>query len=371
MLCFIGGKMFKKLNQMLENGLITKKEYSNLVQQLRNKKIENDLKSINKAIKSIKPIEYINYPIDNTYLLDLIDDIDFNINNDYIIGLKNLLTDNNLVYNTIGLKIIIAKYLLTIDLKDLKILKVDNNRLNKDFKFLVFKNGKIKFYTKLYFNNENNFIIFNTLNHDDIKSVIIYHKDLKNIENIIYNDITTDDITTDNITTDDITTDDIKKYQYRYYDKENKVINYLLDLIQILKYFPKTVNNKDIIKISKNITTDDIIDNMDKYYNIILTYENIYYPYDRIYNKFEYIVKYFKDNEKFKSNDLIDDIDDYYTLENSKGFINYKSNKSNNHYRKYLTKKMIHNQFIKGNGHNYPYNCSYMIYLLNQYNNMD
>ena len=256
------------------------------LQRLRNKVMKIRSKKTSKTSKS--KIKYLTYPIDNTYLFELLNKINFDINNDYIIGLKNLLEDNNMIYNHIAIKIIIAKYLVDLkDLNKLKVFEVENQRLNEDFKFLVFKNNKIKDYTKLYF--KDNMIIFNTLKHDNISSVILTNED--NINNIYGKK-------EDNIiikTSNDI---DIKKYQYTVVDNEYKVYSFIVDLINVLKNFKEDC---------KSITIDinDIKEvNLHEYLNILNKNYNIYYRYEKLTLKYEFILKYFEDLDNFKSNEL-------------------------------------------------------------------
>ena len=297
-------KIFEKLQNDFNKGLISKTDFQRKVFELRTKKVTNDRKvlKVDKNLKkhfNVFKIEYIEYPIDNTYLMGLLNDIDFNINNDYIIGLKNLLYDNNYNYNTIGLKVVIAKYLLDIDLKDLKVFEVNNSRLNDDFKFLTFKNSKIKFYTKLYFNEEKGLIIFNTLLHDSISSVVLTIND--NID-IMYKD----DIEKDFNYNDD-NYNDIKNNKYTYVDKDLKVLGFVIDLINVLKLFKP--NYKDLTISLSDIDDDNIY----KYVHIMNKEHQIYYRYDKLNFKYEYVLKHLKDTDEFKGNDLdnITTIEDY------------------------------------------------------------
>lgn len=307
-------------------------------------------KKLNRKNKSVKSIEYLKEPINNDYLLNLIDNINFNVNNDYVIGLYNLLIDNNFIYNSIGLKIVISKYLNTLNsLNDLKVLKIDNNKLNDNFKFLVFKNNKIKNYTKLYFNNEYNLIIFNTLKHDNIVSVILYDKTkIKNINEIVLKGVVDYDKTFKHI-------DNIKDFQYTYNNKEEKYLE-----------------NKDLIVNIFNYRYNL------KVYNISFTFENIVknfyndiYSNDLIYNIYKDIINYEKSLDNFKSNDIdlikttLKDYDNFNYNNLNKGIkttdIKINVVKKSNNYNKYLFNKMINNYF-KVNNHldnkaiNYIYN---------------
>lgn len=295
-------------------------------------------KRLNKVSKETKIRELLEKPINDDYLFNLIEDIDFNSNSDYIIGLYNLLTDNNYIYNGIGLKIVIAKYLSSLeDINNLKVFKLSNFKLNDEFKFLTFKNGKTLNYTKLYFNNEYNLIIFNTLKNDNIVSVVLYDKTkINDIENIVQSGVITYDKDFKHI-------EDLDSYKYTYYDKEEQYLENKERLEDIFNYrFNTKIYN---IKL----TYEDIINNF---------FKDIYYN-DLFYAIYKEIIAYEKANDNFKSNDLellkttLNDFDNFnyknlYKKARLKDIkINIKDNKVNRDYKNDLSKKMI-NHDLKG-----------------------
>lgn len=266
----------------------------------------------NIKIKDLKPIDYIDYPINDSYLKRLLSDIDFNTKNDYIIGLKNLLSDNNYNYNTIGLKIVITKFLNDLnDINDLKVLKVKNNYVNDSFKFLVFKNGKTVNYTKLYFNKSKGLIMLNTLLSDNISSVILFDStknDIHDIDLLIHKNTINDNNDIDNI--------DLKKYQYKAKDKEQTLFNlikylyYCIDKILNDNNYNYTIDYNKLNVNNKNYKT--LLKSIDKHYNDIIVYS------DKLLSIYDNIDSILNDIEDFKSNDIgkdsitIEEQNDYY-----------------------------------------------------------
>lgn len=279
-------------------------------------------------------------PIDNGYLLHLIDEIDFNVNNDYIIGLYNLLTDNNYNTNGIGLKVIIAKYLNSLkDLSNLKVFKIDNNKLNRDYRFLVYRNGKTKNYTKLYYNSENNLIIFNTMKNDNIVSVVLYDASkIKNVSEIVLSGVIDYDIDFKHI-------ENLKDYQKKTFEFEE---NYKSNKEYIEKIFNFRYNTKSVgIKLT--------------YKNIVQStyFINEIYRNDILYQKYIDCRNYEKQTDNFQSNDLkllITTLEDYenFNIDNLfKGCqlkdIQIKIDKYNRDYRLYMFKKVTNNYIHKKN----------------------
>ena len=257
--------------------------------------------------------------IDNTYLFDLLSNIDFNINNDYIIGLKNLLYDNNYNTNKIGLKIIIARYLNDLkDLNTLKVFKPSNDNLNDKFKFLVFKNDKSKNYTKLYYNNEYHLIIMNTLTHDSIYSVILY-------DNNKINDISSIIETKNN---------NIDK-SIKHIDLSNdKYTDILEDKIEYLQNMINKVSLNDSEYIQKSL--NDLIIEDNTYLNLKTSYEDysLYEDNNDKFNKsslslcYEYIKNKYEDNNNL-----------YLKNKHRKTLKNYHMNIDSYIYDKLLNKK--------------------------------
>lgn len=265
-----------------------------------------------------------NLGLDNSYLTKLYNDLvkinDYNSLNNRFKGLFNLLNDNNLVYNNIGLRILIIKYLLNIDISKLNVYQLSNNRLNDKYSFIVYKNDKIKFYSKLYFIN--NDIILSTLQHDNISNVVFTLKDNVNSFYGGNNDIITDN--------NDITTDELDKYKYRYNNNGiNNTIRYLYYLIHKVKIieligYPK----KDLIIEYDSIKVND--NNQYKY----LQYFNKNYLFLQRYNDlkdiYDKIIEYLINQDEFKSNDLnskqqkqIDSLDYYkYKIDLKDYFLN-------------------------------------------------
>lgn len=242
---------------------------------------------------------------DNSYLEFLNKKLfeDVKLDNNRLIGLKNLLNDNNLVYNNIGTRINILSYLIDNknDIRNLNIFQVDNTRLNDTYKHLVFKNDKKLNYTKLYFIN--NDIVLSTLKNDSIVNVIYTFND--NI-NYIYGGSV--DLDNNNIHLD------IKSKQYTYVDNDLKTKEFICDLINLLKLFDNQYNDLDL-----NIS--DLNDNnIFEYISILNKNYDIFYRYDKLQFKYEFILKTLKNLDDFKSNDLDllpNDLDSYDTFKYS------------------------------------------------------
>ena len=248
--------------------------------------------------------DILGYPINDNYLMFLIDEISLNDKNDYIDSLINILSDRNYLINNIGTKINICKFLKKTNFKDLQILKVKNNYLSDNFSFLSFKNDKNKNNrNKLYF--KDNLIIVNCLDSDRNFSYVIYRYDNENINNIMNSYIN------ENIKNVDIKNIDIKSKQYTYINKEEKALQFICDLINVLKYFNDEYNDLEI-----NIS--DLNDlNTYEYVQILKENYQIFYRYDKLNYKFEYVLNFLISDSDFKSNDLDlipNDLDSYDTF---------------------------------------------------------
>jgi len=241
-----------------------------------------DINKYNDIINIIRINNGLGY--DNNYLTKLYKDLvkknDYNKLNNRFKGLFNLLNDNNLIYNNIGLRILIIKYLLSIDISKLNVYQLSNNRLNDKYSFIVYKNDKVKFYSKLYFID--NDIILSTLQHDNISNVVFTLKD--NINYFYGGNNETYNI--------EQSIDNLKDYQKKYIDKEQL---YLDNIAKIEKIINFRYNTK-----SKNIylSYDNIINSL-----FIDIYKN-----DMLYQLYLDIEQYKKDNDMFKSNALDNDL---------------------------------------------------------------
>lgn len=273
----------------------TKYEYHNIKDSLE---LIFEYFNINKYNDIINPIRVNNgLGYDNRYLNKLYKDLtkinDYDKLNNRFKGLFNLLNDNNLVYNNIGLRIIIIKHLLLTDISKLKVYQLDNTRLNDKYKFLVFKNNKIKNYSKLYFIDNN--IILSTLQHDKISNIAFSLDEL----NSFYggnNDI----IDNNNLDLD------LNKYKYEFNDNgiDNivKYLYYLIDKYDLIeKGVPKyKINDLVIDYDSINVNDNNLyrfIRFFNKNYRIIQRYDLLNELYDKI-------IKYLSDLDEFNSNDL-------------------------------------------------------------------
>ena len=254
-----------------------------------------NLNKYNDLINVIRVNNGLGY--DNSYLTKLYNDLvkinDYDKLNNRFKGLFNLLNDSNLVYNNIGIRIIIAKYLLSIDISKLKVYQLDNTRLNDKYKFLVFKNNKIKNYSKLYFIGGN--IVLSTLQHDKISNVVFTLNEL----NSFYGG--NNDITDNN----DLDLD-LNKYKYEFNDNGIynvvKYLYYLIDKYDLLeKGIPKYKVNQLVIDYdSINVNDNNLyrfIRFFNKNYRIIQRYDLLNELYDKI-------IKYLSDLDDFNSNDL-------------------------------------------------------------------
>lgn len=247
-----------------------------------------NINKYNDIINVIRVNNYLGY--DKEYLNKLFNEL--KLENKYVKGnsrtegLFNLLNDNNLIYNNVGLRILIVKYLLGRDLTNLKVFNLSNNRLNDNVSFLTFKNDKIKFYSKLYFINDN--IVLSTLEHDNIVNVVYTFKN--NIDNDFYGGYN------ENIKNEDnTTTNDIREKQYRYFDKEEKLLENINRLLNNLNNFFKV----DIIlnSLDNNLMLSNVL-------NIFKDNEDIIFRYDKLSYLYENIIKGLKDIDNFKSNSI-------------------------------------------------------------------
>lgn len=270
--------MMKKITQQFKDGILTKEQYMKKISQLRDKKFNNDLKRT-KGVKTSYENLIIEKPVDNTYLMSLIKDI--TVKNS-IKGLITVLTDNCYNINHIGLKINIAKRLG--ELKDINIIKVKNNYVKKEYSIINFKNNNIKFFNKLYLLD--GIVFMSYLEHDNILTYAFG-------ENLKYEDIHNKTINKNIV----LEHENIKENTYTFFDKELRVYENIIDLLNVLKHFDNQYND---------LTVDmgDIEDNLFNYLHIINSNEGIYYKYDKLYNKFKYVENYFKSLDNFKSNDL-------------------------------------------------------------------
>lgn len=307
------------LNYSIDFGYIDKKINTDFVEQARkNNPVvmpvyrsklmtvkDRPIKRYYKGLKLTNPVkaktEYKNYPIDDSYLFELLDGINFdNINNDYIIGLLNLLTDKDYTINTIGLKIVITKYLMTLNsLKDLKVIQVKNSYLNDDFSFLSYKNDKQVNQTKLYYyNQKNDIIVFNTLFDDRINSIILFDSTKYSYDGIYY---TVHNKTVNNkikAINNDIKHIEVNKNSYQYDDKEFKFYQYIIDLINVLKNFDNSYN--DIVINQIDITSNNYFE----YLNIIKSEYLHFYDRPKLWDKYCFILEYLKNDDIFKANDI-------------------------------------------------------------------
>lgn len=299
----IGNNKFDNLELLnLFNYDYTKYEYHN---------IKDSLELIFKFY-GIKKYDVINkirinngLGLDNSYLNYLINQLDKSkFNTVGLEGLYNLLTDNNLIYNNIGLRVLIIRYLLNIDISNLNFIKLDNNRLNDNYKHLVYKNNKIKNYTKLYFIKDD--IILSTLLHDNIINIIITTND--NI-NYCYGG--------DNqvIINDNQELDNLKDYQYRYKDKQESLFNMIRYLYYIVIRIKKQKETKRTYYINYKFIT--VNENNYKRYLRFFVDNNEYINTDKLKGILSNIEGIVNENDLFKSNDLEDldkktDINEYY-----------------------------------------------------------
>lgn len=248
--------------------------------------------------------DILGYPINDSYLMFLIDEISLNEKNDYLDSLINILSDRNYLINNIGTKINICKFLRKNNFKDLKVLKVKNSYLSDTFSFLSFKNDKNKYNrNKLYFRND--LIIVNCLDSDRNFSYVIYRYDNININDIMNSYIN------ENIKNIDVKNIDVKSKQYTYIDREEKMLQFVSDLINVLKYFNNDYNDLDLIPSDLNDN------NLFEYIQILKRNYQIFYRYDKLNYKFEYILNFLISDSDFKSNDLDllpNDLDSYDTF---------------------------------------------------------
>ena len=305
----MNAKIFLKIQEDFNKGLIDKKTFISKIEELRTKQQKNNLKSdsqiLRNSIKSSYEDLIIEEPIDNSYLLYLLDKVSHN----NIKGLINVINDNCYNINNIGLKINIVKML--IDAKSINMIKVKNDYIKKEYAVVNFKNNNIKFFNKLYLIN--NIVFVSYLNHDSINTIAYG-------ENLCFEDVHNPTINK-NIILNHV---DFKKDNYTYVDKELKAYQFIVDLINVLKHF-----NNDYNKLTIDIS--DIEDNLFNYLHIINTNEITYYKYDKLYYKFKYVEQYFKQLDSFKSNDLnIKTTIEDYSIDNYLKGINYICGKTTN-----------------------------------------
>lgn len=310
--------MFEKLTQMFNDGKIDKVTYKAKLQELRQHKYQLDIKQnltkkeevfINNSIIEdginddglftlLYNILLDNHMINDGLHKDIILNVNYFVKNDYIVGLFNLLADKTYFYNKIGLKYVISNYLYDLnDLNDLKVFEVNNDILADNFKFLVYKNNKIKHFTKLYFNNEYQIIIMNTLLHDGIKSIVLFDKTKYTDEDIfsIIQDKT-------NLTNEaNIKHINFKKYQYRFKDKEVSLFNKTKYLYYLLDKILSEGNYNYIVNYNKIRVTDK---NLKTYLKTFKDNFSIIYSNDKLLSIYEDIQTILNDIEEFKSNDI-------------------------------------------------------------------
>lgn len=206
-------------------------------------------------------------------------------------GLFNLLNDNNLIYNNVGLRILIIKYLLDIDIKKLNVFILSNSQLNDEYKHLVYKNDKIKFYSKLYFIKGD--IILSTLEHDNIINTIYTLND-----NINYCYGGKIDKQTNDINDIVLKSNDNKLI---YESNDEKILRLISELFDFLGQ-----TNEDYINFKGYDIRDLYFDDIPFYLDILNKKDNVnnFYRYDKIYNKYLDILKILNDDDEFKSNEL-------------------------------------------------------------------
>lgn len=229
---------------------------------------------------------------DNSYLMKLYNELDKKAFNTLRLqGLLNLLSDKNLVYNNIGLRIIILKYLQGVNISKYSFYKLDNYRLGDNYKFLTYKNGKIKFYSKLFF--VNGYIIISTLEHDNITNYILLHEN-DNINNFYGGN--------NLIEADNQFIDNLKDYQYRYKDKEAAMLN----KAKYLYYIVNRILNADNYSyyLDYNSYTVDM-DNIGEYIRFFNKhYIGIIQTTDKMFNLYHDIINILEDIDLFYSNDI-------------------------------------------------------------------
>lgn len=202
-------------------------------------------------------------------------------------GLFNLLKDENLLYNNVGLRILILRLLLDIDIKKLNVFTLSNNRLNDKYKHLVYKNDKVKFYSKLYLIEDN--IILSTLEHDNIINIAYTLHDNINIFYGGKNDIIKSE--------DNITTNDIKKATYTYYDNESLTIDKVNFILLVLFNKGLLDEKLTINSFSNPYVVSEVLNIFNNNIDFINKHEVLFYRY-------EDILRYFKEQDIFKSNNI-------------------------------------------------------------------
>lgn len=282
-----------EISKSFENGEITKAEYIKIIGELRERANKKRFKPF-RPKKAIKVREYITEPVDDGYLEFLLKDINFDVNNCYVEGLQNLLRDKNYNYNSIGLKIVIAKYLKTIELEDLNVFRIDNNRLGKRYRFLAYKHAP-KNYSKLYLKDGD--IVFNSALADDIQNIVLTVK--SDINHFYGGEM--------NITKNNNDIGNIHQFQYRHKDKEESIFNQLKFL------FVQTYNN--VIKRDYGGTK--------YFYELRIDYQGCKVKKDRA-------LKFINENIAYCSDiELLEKIEDFYaelgtennTMDDEKTFI--------------------------------------------------
>lgn len=278
---------------------IIKDEYYNIKNSLELFVEYYNINKYNDIINVIRTNNGLGYDREFLNLLysSLTDLYNYDKLNNRLQGLFNLLNDNNLIYNNIGLRILIIKYLLNIDIKDLKYYQVDNTRLNDKYKFLVFKNDKIKNYSKLYFID--NDIILSTLQHDTISNVVLSLND--NINYIYGGNIEFNDNKDSNLNLND--------YKYTFKDnditKSIQYLYYLIDKYTLLEQgIPYYKVNQYTIDYDSIIVNDN---NLSYYINYFNKKYRFIQRYDKLNSIFDRIEQYFINLDEFNSNDLSSD----------------------------------------------------------------
>lgn len=264
--------------------------------------------NINKYADIINPIRVNNgLGYDNKYLMNLFNELDkTKFNTIRKQGLLNLLSDNNLVYNNIGLRILIIKHLLGRDISKYKFIKLDNNRLKPEYRFMTFKNDKIKFYSKLYFIN--GFVFVSTLEHDNINNYVLIS------EKIDINDFYGETVVIDK---DNQDLSNLKDYQYRYRDTELALLNmthYLLYLVNKeldLRYIGEVITEYNNIQVTTDNLEKSFITLKSHYVDIIQFNDKMTELYDRI-EQIRINSDEFKSNALDKKSIKAEEAEDYF-----------------------------------------------------------
>lgn len=261
-----------------------------------------ELFGINKYSDIINPIRVNNgLGYDDSFLRFLIRNLKKNVTfiEERTLGLINLLEDNNLVYNNLGIRINIIRFLINnlYRLSDLNSFQIDNSRLNGDYSYLVYKNNKIKGYSKLGFKDDN--IILSTLMHDRVANVvytfeknpsIFYGGEVDLSDNKIY----------------DI---DLNLLSYKVSNGDiNNIAKYLYYLIDKYTLIEDGLSSYEASIYCINYNSINIDDyNIYEYMRFFNAHYQIIQRYDNLLSMYERIIKRLKQEDDFYNNSLESD----------------------------------------------------------------